>query len=392
MKKFIFWALASHGEGISGGDRIYIEFARRWSRQYKTKVITWEEGVLMMARNNLTPKDNLTFKSIKIPNSLRSNFLLCYLSRIAIGIVNSLVLKIPDSQHSYLYTASEFWMDSLPGAILKLRYPMLKWVATWYQTAPSPVRGFSEVKRSRVYRLNALFLWLSQLLIHPLITHYADFVLVNNELEKQVFPGRKVIVVLGAVDIQQIDSYRQKLSFIREKYTAVFQGRFHPQKGVVELIDIWKKVVEKIPYAKLAMIGDGPLMEKVKLQIANYKLQNHIKLFGYLFDGPSKYKVFAQSQIVVHPAFFDSGGMASAEAMAFDIPLIAFNLPAYNSYYPKGVIKVSTGNLDAFANTIVDLSNHASKRHRIGKQAGQFIHECYSWENRARQVLSQLIS
>ena len=52
-----------------------------------------------------------------------------------------------------------------------------------------------------------------------------------------------------------------------KKYDAVFIGRFHPQKGVLELIDIWKRVVNKKPQAKLAMIGDGPLMKKVQLKI-----------------------------------------------------------------------------------------------------------------------------
>ena len=55
-------------------------------------------------------------------------------------------------------------------------------------------------------------------------------------------------------------------------------------------------------------------------------------------------------------------------------------------------IKVLPGDLDAFAQAIVNLSNHSSERNQIGKQAEQFIHKSYSWDYRARQVLSQIIS
>ena len=213
---------------------------------------------------------------------------------------------------------------------MKVRYPKIKWVATWYQTAPNPFVGYAEGDRAKKYRLSALLYWLSQLPIKPLISVFADFVLVNNEEEKKQFPKlnskKRIIVVYGAVDLERITNYKLEFKNLPKVYDAVFQGRFHPQKGAVELIEIWKKVVDKNKNAKLAMIGDGPLMDDIKLQITNYKLEKNIKLFGYVFDGIKKYKIFSQSKIVVHPAFYDSGGMASAEAMAFGLPCIGFNL------------------------------------------------------------------
>lgn len=376
--------MASHGAGISGGDRIYIEFARRWSKTYPITMITWEEGITMMARNNLQPGPNLSLLSLPIP---QAPFLLRYILRIFICVYRSFILNIDDPSRTYLYSASEFWMDSLPSFILKLRYPTLKWIATWYQTAPNPFIGFSNGR----YRIAALLLWLSQLPIKPLISNFANYVLVNNDLEKKIFPNSHTVVVLGAVDTTQVDIYHSQNQFIKKKYAAVFQGRFHPQKGVVELIDIWKTVVSKYKNAKLVMIGDGPLMPEVKKRIKNLSLEKNVDLLGYVFDGPQKYKIFSQSLMAVHPALFDSGGMASAEAMAFGIPAIAFNLPAYHSYYPKGMVKVPIGDLNAFAEAIIDLLNHSHKRNKIGRQAEQFIYTSYSWDFRAKQVLSEVI-
>jgi len=159
----------------------------------------------------------------------------------------------------------------------------------------------------------------------------------------------------------------------------------------LELIDIWKRVVEKRPDAKLAMIGDGPLMTKVKLQITNYKLQKNVKLFGYVFDGPKKYKIFSQSKVVVHPAFYDSGGMAAGEAMAFGLPAVGFDLKAYKSYYPKGMVKVKIGDIDAFAKAVINFLEDENYRKRIGQEAKEMIWGEWGWEKRTREILQKIL-
>lgn len=301
-------------------------------------------------------------------------------------------------------------MDVIPAVILKLRYPKLKWIATWFQTAPNPLFGYTENSVSTIHRpqstehlrehsynLSALAYWLSQLPIKPLINKYADFVIVNNESERNQYPKMdkkgRVVVLIGAVRLDEIKKYQavHRTQTTVHQFDAVFQGRFHPQKGVLELIDIWKKVVDKIPNAKLAMMGDGPLMENVKTRITKHRLQNNVKLFGYMFDGPEKYKIFSQSKVVVHPAFFDSGGMASAEAMAFGLPCVGFDLKAYESYYPRGMVKVKKGNIDGFASEIINLITHDKLRRSIGEEGRRMIEANWSWETRAREVFKKII-
>ena len=197
-------------------------------------------------------------------------------------------------------------------------------------------------------------------------------------------------MLLGAVPLKEIKNWKAKLSKLPKKYDAVFQGRFHPQKGVVELVEIWKKVVEKKPNAKLAMIGDGPLMQDVRDKIQDLGLQKNIKLFGYLFDGPEKYEIFSRSKLVVHPAFYDSGGMASAEAMAFGIPVVGFDLKAYESYYPQGMLKVPVGDLSAFGDAILKLLDNDDFRRAEGENAEKMIFSKWSWNKRTSEVLDKI--
>ncbi len=389
MKKidsiYIF-ALGAYGTGISGGDRIFIEFARRWSRQHKVRIFLWTEGKRMCDRQKLKSRD-ITFVVFSMKPWKRFGFLVNYFARIMEGIKLGLTLKLPATRYqlpdTIIYSASEFWMDSIPALILKFRYPKLIWLAAWYQTAPSPLSyGWS------------LPYWLVQQPIKPVISYFADYVLVNNKEERKQFPKlnkkNRVVVVLGAVDLEKIENWKLKIGNLPKVYDAVFQGRFHPQKGVVELIDIWKKVIDKKPDAKLAMIGDGPLMSSVKLKIKSEKLENNIKLFGYVFDGEKKYKIFSQSRVVVHPAFYDSGGMAAAEAMAFGLPCVGFNLDSYKSYYPKGMVKVPVGDKGAFANAILSLLSDKNKYREIASDALKMIEKNWSWEERAKEVIENV--
>lgn len=382
-------ALSSLGQGLSGGDRIYIELARRWSKTIPIKVYVWEEGWAMVQRQKLSGK-MLEINLIKVGEFGRWGFFMTYIYRIILGIRLGLTQKL--DKGDYIYSASEFWMDSLSALLLKLRGgKKVNWVAAWFQTAPNPIIGFTQGKRERAYRFRAFLYWFAQLPIKPLIAKFADYVLVNNQQEKKQFPklvkDNKAVVVLGAVDTEAISDYiKTHKRIIGKKYTGVFQGRFHPQKGAVELIDIWKLVTKKIPHAKLAMIGDGTLMEDVKERIRGLGLEGNVTLFGYQYDGDKKYSIFQSSKIVVHPSFYDSGGMAAAEAMAFGLPAVGFNLKAYSSYYPKGMIKVTVGDLKVFAKKILELHENEYLYNRLGQSAKKWIYSHFSWSKRANEV------
>lgn len=385
-------ALAALGGGLSGGDRIFIEFARHWSKKIPVHLYVWEEGLSMCEREKLKGK-YLKIHLVKVGKISKLGFIFTYFYRVFLGLKLGLSLRMEN--RGYIYSASEFWMDSLSAFILKVRYPKDKWVAAWYQTAPNPLTGFTEGKRKNLYRLSAFLYWFMQQPVKPLIASFADFVLVNNEKEKEQFPKlikkNKALVVKGAVNTEVISKYLYSHKSPRlKKYLAVFQGRFHSQKGVVELIEIWKLIAQKIPDAKLAMIGDGPLMNDVKVRIKKLHLTDQIELFGYLHDGNKKYSIFNDSMIVVHPAFYDSGGMASAEAMAFGIPCIGFNLKSYKYYYPIGMVKVSMGDIRAFSEAILDLANDQVKCRRIGRSAKKMIEKDWSWDDRAENILSHL--
>ncbi len=378
----IFWALSSHGLGISGGDRIYIELLRRWKTTNNIILVSWSEGIDMIKRQavNISGLETYILRVPKLP------FILSYIYRIIVGIIRSLTLKLSRDKKLFVYASSEFWMDIFPCLILKIRSRQVYLVSTWFQTAPSPLSGYSNGR----YKRTALLYWLSQVLVRPMVFGLSDLILVNNEKEKEklkkIVDSKKLFVLLGAV------SYVPKLANVYKKNAkrAVFQGRFHAQKGVVELMSIWSIVVKKIPDAKLVMIGDGPLMNSVKAEISKFNLESNVTLKGFMFDGQEKNRVFRESDLMIHPSFYDSGGMAAAEGMAFGIPCVAFDLPDYESYYPKGLVKVPLGNIEKFAEEICKLLSDKEQRSKLGKLGRDYIKRHYTWDIRAAEIYNHL--
>ena len=338
---------------MSGGDRILIECAKRWAEKGQSiDVITSEDGHKMFKRYGL---DDV--KYILIPSGSRK--LSLYLSYI-LSMLNACVLslRIPYRKNLVVYSSSDFWPDSIPAWFLKMRFKRAKWIASFYLFAPNPLSKESPYNKKS--SLRGLVYYLSQSPVYYLAKKYADMVWVTNELDrwrfidvKRLTPDR-VVAVQGGVDTRTLILIPEPAE---KRFDAVFIGRFHPQKGVLELVDIWRFVCARRKSAMLAVIGVGDLERELRKKISDYGLENNVALFGFK-DGVEKLRIFKNSRVVVHPAIYDSGGMAACEAMACGLPGVSFDLPALKSYYPKGILKTPCFDLRVFAENILKLFNN----------------------------------
>lgn len=376
-------ANAALGTGLSGGDRIFIECARRWATcGNRVRIHVWEEGYEMCRRNNLT---GVQYVLWSVARYKKFGFLFLYLMRIIKGVAEALRWK-SSTEQEVVYSSSEFPMDLLPAWLIKLRYPKIKWVASFYLFIPSPFSRISPYKG--LQRIKNLVYFVSQALALQVITNYADMVWVTNELDRwrvidnKRFTPDKVIAVRGGVDVS---TPALILEPRKKKFDSVFIGRFHPQKGVLELIDVWKNVCEKKNDAKLAMIGNGDLEREVKARIRSFGLEDNIILFGFK-DGVEKLKIFKQSKIVLYPATLDHWSMAPVEAMACGLPLVTFDLATLRVLHPKGMVKVPCYNLNAFAGSILGLLGDEKLYDRLREEALEFAGE-WDWEKRANSLL-----
>ena len=391
MKKLFVIANWMQGTGLSGGDRIFIELVKRWQLKFNISLFLSKEGSAICQRYELGKINQQIWASDFMT---RWGYFVDIIYRTINSIIK--VFSVKTVSGDIIFSSSDFWPDSLPALILKRRNPEIIWIAGFYLFAPKPWQKDSPYRGKNF--LTGLLYWIGQLPTYYIIRRFADIVFVTSQPDVDQFTTNtrskeRVIVIRGGVDTVSAKYYLNSKNVIspeKRTYDACFVGRFHYQKGVLELIKIWKTVCLKIPKAHLVMIGTGPLDKEVNSLIKNLGLSKNIYLAGFL-DGSKKFKIFKQSRLVVHPATFDSGGMAAAEAMAWGLPGVSFDLKALKTYYPKGMLKTSCFDTDEFAENVLSLLLNPSQYKAMSLEALQLAHDEWEWNDRAKEIFTKIM-
>ncbi len=330
---------------LSGGDNIFVELSRRWlNAGEKVTIVTNEKGRAFCLSRNIGANN------IKVWRTSGGDACGIYVSsfwKTLLSVLGSAFLKIPECD--LIFSSSDFLPDVLAGLIAHRRFPKSKWFAACYYLVPPPAVG-----QYREVHFRQLLYYVSQRISLLLIGKFCHGLLVASEYDKNFlchnmnFSSGRTICIRGGVDTKMIDRVPER----KKKFDAVFMGRFHPQKCVEELILVWERVLRAAPGRKLALIGGGYLEKELRRLVKERKLENAVIFFG-MIDGERKYEVLKEAKIFVSTSRFDSGNLSLDEALACGVPGVIYDLPRLD--YPRGVVKITTGNSEAFVNSIVSL-------------------------------------
>ncbi len=393
MKKIVFIANLDNGMGMSGGTRIYFELLKKFNHVFKTIVF----GSFGTAKRMKQEKIKYTL-FIRTDTDDTADLgsmigLFVHTARRLVGGVKSVKKNYSSVKEAdFVFSVSDFWPDILPALFLKWKNPKIKWVAAFYFFAPKPWQKENPYATSISRRVAGFIYWSSQLIAYQAIKRWASFVIACNEIDRKIFindgfPENNIVAIYGGVDLSSI----KKIPAPKNKlYDAIFMARFHPQKGPLVAVKAWNELVKTNPSARLAMIGNGPEEVKVRSFIKEHKLAKNVTLLGFL-DGEEKYKALKSSQIFIHPAIYETGGMAAAEGMACGLPVVAFDHEGFKYCYPQGMLRVSPiGDYRKLANSISVLIGNKKMYGNIRKQATNLVKKEWDWDKRASFVLDKL--
>ncbi len=138
---------------------------------------------------------------------------------------------------------------------------------------------------------------------------------------------------------------------------VVFAGRFSIQKNLPFLIDVMKGLKE-INW-KLDMLGDGPLMNEVKIKIKEEGLFDRIKLHGWV--DPSQVSIImSQSDVLFLPSLSEGLPVVGVLALAHGIAIVGSDIGGLRDVVQKGengyLIRVNDrkGFVDALRSVLSD--------------------------------------
>lgn len=93
----------------------------------------------------------------------------------------------------------------------------------------------------------------------------------------------KTLLINNGYDFEEIIRKSNQISNIEiEEDNLIFIGRIEKNKGVIELLDLFKAVVAILPEKKLYLLGTGDLDNYVENFINENKLNNNIFQLGYI--------------------------------------------------------------------------------------------------------------
>lgn len=148
-------------------------------------------------------------------------------------------------------------------------------------------------------------------------------VLVSRELQKFYSEKLKNSTCECLYIPNVVDKIPSNVSLLDEK-RLVSVGRLSPEKGYLDLLSIFCKIVEDDSEWVLEIIGDGSEREKLQEYIHTHQLEKNVFLHGFC-DRDYINKMLHQSSIYVMTSYTESFGIVLLEAMSYGLPCVAFS-------------------------------------------------------------------
>jgi glycosyltransferase involved in cell wall biosynthesis len=103
---------------------------------------------------------------------------------------------------------------------------------------------------------------------------------------------------------------------------VAFVGRFHEERGIDELIQVVQRLNEADSNLKIKIVGDGPLMNHVKLELGRAITNGSVILTGYLSSNEIM-QVYSQAKILLSTAPREGYGLTLREAALSNLFVVA---------------------------------------------------------------------
>jgi len=155
---------------------------------------------------------------------------------------------------------------------------------------------------------------------------------MKDELIKLGFPKDKIQVCYNGVDAQKYDPKdvpAEQIKRIRDFYGVkddevmiLFIGRLVGVKGVDKLIMAMPHILQKIPKAKLVVLGLGDLQEYLTNLVNYMRLGNNVRLRFEFLPEEERILHYAACDVAVFPSHYEPFGIVVLEAMSMEKPVV----------------------------------------------------------------------
>lgn len=173
-------------------------------------------------------------------------------------------------------------------------------------------------------------------------------------------------------DAGRTQELRDKLGLSADQYVFGLVGRLAPEKGHLDAIDAFERVLLQRDDVSLVLVGKGHLERKIRARACSSRAAKRIAIAGERSDVPELLSVF---DALVHPATQEPFGLSVLEAMAAALPVVAYADGALLELVEDGVsgLLVPHGDVGALAEAMRALRDDAAMGRELGAAAARRV-------------------
>lgn len=391
----LLWHSTVDSSVTAGGIRRIIEFIKRTPSDMHFYILDNKPTVFDFTQPGVTVLE-YTYPGF-VHFLLKNNFVLgraieWFLSFVKLTIQGVRIIRQKKCSIVYVPT-SELLFLFLPAVFLKIicRVKFVSDILNFSLPYGSISNFYNQMrlKKYSVVRSVLLPVYIKvQLLIMKKLFSKIDYIVtVSQHLSDSIKnQGARCPVTFtpSGVDCRYIESVcEQPITF-----EGVFVGRHNIAKGIFDLIEAWRIVVEKIPNARLAMVGfcDVDTRKQIDDKLKKYSLKDNIFVKGALSE-EDKIKTIKSGKVFIHLGLMEPlvPVITVLEGLACGLPTVLYDQPSYKEhpeiYNHASFALVKHGDFRAAAEKVVKFINlNGSLREKIKKEAVQYALQ-YDWDS-----------
>ena len=203
-------------------------------------------------------------------------------------------------------------------------------------------------------------------------------------------PEERIAVVHDGVDSRFVGGPKPRRLVerfgLQGKSVVLFVGGLKERKNLFLLLDVWREVVNRHD-ARLVVVGSGPLLEPLQGHSRRMAIEGLVHFAGYVPEA-EKVDYYNLADVFVSPSALEGFGLAVAEAMACELPVVVSNRGALPELVAPGEGGFLCDPTDAgdFARAIAELLGDARLRAKFGAANAARVEARFRWERTAEAV------
>lgn len=155
-------------------------------------------------------------------------------------------------------------------------------------------------------------------------------------------------------NVINIDALKKKMEEDSNEYDfdIVYLGRLTYPKNPQRLLNVFKKIKDKYPGVKIAIIGTGDLEEEVKKFSDESGLSSNVTFLGFR-SNPSK--ILHDAKVMIMTSRWEGTPMCALEAMALGVPIVSTPTDGLKDVVTEGITGFLSDDDEILAQRCVDI-------------------------------------